>query len=288
MKVRFELEATPPRWLRGMSRRALTGFLLVSLLVGLGGSIAWAINSVYFTDVTNPPYSDDVVRSIDAIRTAGITLGCNPPTNDRFCPQDPVTRWQMAMFLHRGLGRVGLGVTPNAVNAGIPLNTTTALDLAVVQIKPGDVPTGTAFVEVNAGATAQIRSAAGCPCEAGFQLRQTSTGADSLPLFTTLITPTVVTPGGVPGYGTGSVGLTWVFTVTPGLTETFRLVSNITGQSGQVPDMVAYGMITAQYVPFDATGDEALIGTGPRPATAPGGRPPVREPDRSPIRHPGG
>ncbi|HEX2153348.1 MAG TPA: S8 family peptidase [Acidimicrobiia bacterium] len=32
-----------------------------------------------------------------------LTSGCNPPTNDRYCPDDPVTRGQMAAFLHRAL-----------------------------------------------------------------------------------------------------------------------------------------------------------------------------------------
>ena len=32
---------------------------------------------------------------------AGITRGCNPPENDRFCPDDAVTRAQMATFLMR-------------------------------------------------------------------------------------------------------------------------------------------------------------------------------------------
>jgi hypothetical protein len=30
-----------------------------------------------------------------------ITLGCNPPANDRYCPDDNVTRGQMAAFMHR-------------------------------------------------------------------------------------------------------------------------------------------------------------------------------------------
>ncbi|MGF1665955.1 MAG: S-layer homology domain-containing protein [Acidimicrobiia bacterium] len=40
---------------------------------------------------------------IEALAAAGITLGCNPPANDRFCPTDPVTRAQMASFLARAL-----------------------------------------------------------------------------------------------------------------------------------------------------------------------------------------
>jgi hypothetical protein len=42
--------------------------------------------------------------AIDKLATAGVTKGCNPPDNDRFCPNDPVTRGQMAAFLHRALG----------------------------------------------------------------------------------------------------------------------------------------------------------------------------------------
>jgi len=41
---------------------------------------------------------------IDRLATAGVTKGCNPPTNDRFCPSGYVTRGQMAAFLHRALG----------------------------------------------------------------------------------------------------------------------------------------------------------------------------------------
>jgi hypothetical protein len=42
-------------------------------------------------------------RNINALAAAGITAGCNPPRNDRFCPGDPVTREQMASFMVRAL-----------------------------------------------------------------------------------------------------------------------------------------------------------------------------------------
>jgi ribosomal protein L24E len=42
--------------------------------------------------------------SIDRLGAAGITEGCNPPTNDRFCPDEYVTRGQVAAFLKRALG----------------------------------------------------------------------------------------------------------------------------------------------------------------------------------------
>src|SRR5690606_29053032 len=34
---------------------------------------------------------------------ADVTRGCNPPTNDRFCPKEFVTRGQLAAFLKRAL-----------------------------------------------------------------------------------------------------------------------------------------------------------------------------------------
>jgi hypothetical protein len=44
---------------------------------------------------------EDVIAKLAA---AGITLGCNPPMNDEYCPHDNVTRGQMAAFLVRALG----------------------------------------------------------------------------------------------------------------------------------------------------------------------------------------
>ena len=41
--------------------------------------------------------------NIEAIWTEDITRGCNPPFNDRYCPDDDVTRGEMAAFLRRAL-----------------------------------------------------------------------------------------------------------------------------------------------------------------------------------------
>ena len=53
-----------------------------------------------FVDDNSSVFEDD----IDKLGTAGITKGCNPPVDDRFCPDVPVTRGQMAAFLVRALG----------------------------------------------------------------------------------------------------------------------------------------------------------------------------------------
>ena len=41
---------------------------------------------------------------IEAIAAEGITKGCNPPANNKFCPDDDVTRGEMALFLERAMG----------------------------------------------------------------------------------------------------------------------------------------------------------------------------------------
>jgi hypothetical protein len=62
----------------------------------------------YTDDGGGDLFADDDVSifegDIDRMATAGVTKGCNPPTNDRFCPTAYVTRGQMAAFLHRALG----------------------------------------------------------------------------------------------------------------------------------------------------------------------------------------
>jgi hypothetical protein len=53
-----------------------------------------------FIDISDSSFESD----IDRMATAGVTKGCNPPTNDRYCPDDLVTRGQMAAFLVRAMG----------------------------------------------------------------------------------------------------------------------------------------------------------------------------------------
>ncbi|MFP3881963.1 MAG: hypothetical protein ACLFWH_06550, partial [Actinomycetota bacterium] len=56
-------------------------------------------NTDHFGDDNGTTFEAD----INAIAEAGITKGCNPPDNDRYCPDDDVTRGQMAAFIRRAL-----------------------------------------------------------------------------------------------------------------------------------------------------------------------------------------
>ena len=45
--------------------------------------------------------------AINRLGAAGITLGCNPPSNSNFCPDEPIRRDQMATFLARASDLTG-------------------------------------------------------------------------------------------------------------------------------------------------------------------------------------
>ena len=61
-----------------------------------------------FVDDDGTTFESDINR----LATAGITLGCNPPANDRYCPDDFVQRDQMASFLGRAEGLAPLVPPP--------------------------------------------------------------------------------------------------------------------------------------------------------------------------------
>lgn len=64
----------------------------------------------WFVDDDGLVFEDD----IDRLRVAGVTLGCNPPDNDRFCPGDLVKRDQMASFIGRAEGLTPITPLPRS------------------------------------------------------------------------------------------------------------------------------------------------------------------------------
>jgi TolB protein len=74
-----------------------------TLISATGGQYApdWAFGDPRFADV---PFDNTFHEDIDWLANGGITKGCNPPENSLFCPDDAVTRGQMAAFLGRALG----------------------------------------------------------------------------------------------------------------------------------------------------------------------------------------
>jgi hypothetical protein len=85
-------------------RRHLGRKRLAVLLVAIAlAAPAVVLASHQFTDV---PTGNSFHSQISTLATAGITRGCNPPSNTRYCPADPVHRDQMAAFIIRSAGRM--------------------------------------------------------------------------------------------------------------------------------------------------------------------------------------
>lgn len=86
-------------------------FDFVALGAHIDGSGTWVtelfFNAHSYNPSSNGRFWDDDTSvfegAIETLAAAGITDGCNPPDNDRFCPDDYVTRGMMAAFLVRGL-----------------------------------------------------------------------------------------------------------------------------------------------------------------------------------------
>lgn len=71
---------------------------VVVAAVGVLLPVAVATGQSRFIDVDD---SSVFVDDIEWLAEAGVTRGCNPPANDRFCPGSAVTRAQMAAFMRR-------------------------------------------------------------------------------------------------------------------------------------------------------------------------------------------
>jgi hypothetical protein len=93
-----------------------------------------------FTDDDNSVFEAD----IDRLATAGVTFGCNPPANTRFCPTELVLRDQMASFLARALGLKP--IAPPTTTA--PSTTSTTM--------PGALPPPQDIGPVEAGGKAEV------------------------------------------------------------------------------------------------------------------------------------
>ena len=72
-----------------------------------GQMAAFLVRALDLTTNDGLDFTDDnghtFETEIEKLASAGITLGCGAPADNTFCPDDPVTRGQMAAFLRRAL-----------------------------------------------------------------------------------------------------------------------------------------------------------------------------------------
>ncbi len=92
----------------GITKGCTTTSFCSDSLVTREQMAAFLVRAYGYTDPGAFDFTDDDGSTFEAdinrLAQAGITRGCNPPDNTRFCPSDPVTREQMAAFLHRAEG----------------------------------------------------------------------------------------------------------------------------------------------------------------------------------------
>ena len=79
---------------RIITRGELAAFLTRTMGLTDTGDVDW------FTDDDASEFEGDINR----LAAAGIAKGCNPPANDRYCPDRQLTREQMAAFVARAFG----------------------------------------------------------------------------------------------------------------------------------------------------------------------------------------
>jgi hypothetical protein len=116
----------------GRIRRRFGTIVAVAALVA-GVPLA-VIAADFFTDV---PDSNEFHGSISWMKENGVTVGCNPPDNTLFCPEDNVTREQMASFMRRlaqTQGTDGIQVTDSADTETV--SNTAYVELARVEATP--------------------------------------------------------------------------------------------------------------------------------------------------------
>jgi hypothetical protein len=118
---------------RRMRRISITTVLALVITTALSTAV---IASHSFTDV---PDTNTFHQDIEWLKDNRVTIGCNPPANTEFCPDENVTREQMSAFMHRlarTMGAVGDQVTDDSDLVAV--GTTSFTQLAEVEVVPQD------------------------------------------------------------------------------------------------------------------------------------------------------
>jgi hypothetical protein len=186
-------------------------------------------------------------EEVSQIADAGIARGCGSASLNNFCPQNYVTRLQMAQFLSRTGGSasaVKVAAPGTLLGAASP-NAIGTIDVDVPGIAgPGRLQR----VEVDASLTVRAASTNGCPCQATVFLQDES-GAQ-------VSTEHVVDVADFSGIGeptTVQLSVSFVFTAPTETEQTYFLSGENTSEDGLTPDpeaLRAYGELTATTYPF--------------------------------------
>ncbi len=80
-----------------LPKRLIRAALVLMLAAVVIAPVAVSASHVFDDVDDSNTFHDDIAWLADA----GVTLGCNPPTNNNYCPDNAVTRAQMSAFMRR-------------------------------------------------------------------------------------------------------------------------------------------------------------------------------------------
>jgi hypothetical protein len=251
----LELALSPKPFAQRPARRSPAGRLLVILAAAftLATLPMMAVASDRFSDVSDSHAFHDEINELWGAR---ITRGC--ATNPRrYCPDEAVSRGQMAGFLSRGLGRVTWD------EGGPPTNTNA---VASVTVDAPGVPGGTAYVVVVAevfASTEVAPSEEASPSLVMFAVEKAPTPfydheADEVgwdAAFNLFGPGAPIFEGGAGDalYARASKSTTEVFAVPSGESTVLDLVVH-REHIDPASNIEIYGKLTALYVPFGEGG----------------------------------
>ena len=223
----------PKKWARVAMVVTVTALIVAPLT---------AIASHTFTDVSD---SNTFHADIDWLASAGITKGCNPPTNDQYCPNDDVTRGQMAAFMKRFNDYVTAQLGSNAVTA----RTGDEADIPMVGLPSYTEVSTVNIVAPSTGAVVVHYSVSGQGTGADVSYRAgISVGSDCSAVdFDTHVYGSLV------GLGWDTASGSATFAVSSG-TNSYTLCAHTNGSPGQIDG----SSLTAQFV---AEGSSTLLST---------------------------
>ncbi|MDJ0663891.1 MAG: S-layer homology domain-containing protein [Acidimicrobiia bacterium] len=228
------------------TRRRLIITLVTLLLVALVPAAVVAANGTFIDD-------DDSIfeENIEWLAAAGVTKGCNPAEgNTKFCPNNNVTRGQMAAFMQRFAEYLDAedgtpGTADNALTADeatIADDARTVDGKSAIEFQPNDSDFDTGDYSVTADGlnqtvlTAEISTTDGSgflclfPAAATADIRiHASGGVFGLSAGEQATFKLADSSGNIDGTyryvsgGTGSFAIDWLYELVPGGSETFEL-----------------------------------------------------------------
>jgi hypothetical protein len=237
---------------RQRTRTRRRGVRMALSVVALAALLAVPIGVFASHSFTDVPNSNTFHTQIGRVKGAGITTGCSPTT---YCPNDEVTRGQMAAFLARTGGRGSSAGLDDLTGIAISNDQSSPTVMTTVSIKAGDVTGGYAVVQLSGSVTAYTTSATGLPSYVIAYIREQGTTAA---LSSWGFAQVDALAGGFIGVATAD--LVGSVTVPTGVTKTYEVAAYRVWGTGT---FLGFGALSATYVPFAGDGSNAVPVTAP-------------------------